>query len=107
MERPDLSKLTEEQKDQLILKLFDYIERLESRVKELEERLSKNSGNSSKPPSSDGFNKPNPKSRRNKDKKKKVGGQKGHPGATLQRTQNPDIINDHDPRVLSQTQAFC
>lgn len=43
MERPDLTKLTEQQKDNLIVLLFDYIERLESRVKELEERLSKNS----------------------------------------------------------------
>ena len=32
MERPDLTKLTEQQKDNLILLLFDYIERLEARV---------------------------------------------------------------------------
>lgn len=98
MERPDLTKLTEQQKDNLILLLFDYIERLEARVKELEERLSKNSSNSSKPPSSDGYKKPDPKSLRNKNKKKKkVGGQVGHKGSTLKQTDNPKFIAHHDP----------
>lgn len=98
MERPDLTKLTEQQKDNLILLLFDYIERLEARVKVLEERLSKNSNNSSKPPSSDGYNKPDPKSLRNKNKKKKkVGGQVGHKGSTLKQIENPKFVTHHDP----------
>lgn len=70
---------------------------LTAKVKELEDRLAKNSNNSSKPPSSDGFNQPNPQSRRNKNKKKKRGGQKGHKGTTLKRTANPDKIEDYDP----------
>ena len=37
------------------------IDKLNEKVKSLEERLNKNSKNSSKPPSSDGLNKPNPK----------------------------------------------
>ena len=40
-------------------------------------KLSKNSSNSSKPPSSDDITKP--KSTKKKDKKRKIGGQKGHP----------------------------
>jgi transposase len=54
---------------------------LMARVKELEEQLSKNSCNSSKPPSSDGFKKT--KSLREKREKPK-GGQKGHKGKTLE-----------------------
>lgn len=70
-------------------------------MKKLEERLSKNSNNSSKPPSSDGYNKPDPKSRRDKNKKKKkVGGQAGHKGSTLKQTENPKFITHHDP-------AYC
>ena len=38
------------------------IDKLNEKAKSLEERLNKNSKNSSKPPSSDGLNKPNPKS---------------------------------------------
>ncbi|MFT4665152.1 MAG: transposase [Polaribacter sp.] len=53
------------------------IEVLESRVKELEDQISKNSSNSSKPRSTDGFNKPAPKSLRGKSGLK-AGGQKGH-----------------------------
>ena len=95
---PELTKLTETEKDQLIIAQAKLIQRLEQKIKQLEERVSKNSSNSSKPPSSDGFNKPDPKSRRHKNKqKKKVGGQKGHPGSTLKRTEHPTVITHHDP----------
>jgi transposase len=94
---PNLSNLSHEQKDQLIYMLWEQVRVLTAKVKELEDRLSKNSGNSNKPPSSDGFNKPKPQSRRHKNKKKKVGGQKGHQGTTLKRSANPDKVESHDP----------
>jgi len=72
------------------------IAELEERVKSLEERLNKNSHNSSKPPSTDAYatKKPKPKSRRIKSGKK-VGGQKGHPGTILRMIDNPDEIVIH------------
>jgi len=68
---------------------------LESKVKSLEDRINTNSSNSGKPPSSDGFNKPEPKSRRGKSKKTR-GGQHGHRGTTLRRVNNPNSIEKHN-----------
>ena len=48
------------------------VQKLEVRVKELEDQLAKNSKNSSKPSSTDGFNRPVPKSMRKKSGKKAV-----------------------------------
>jgi len=58
------SNLSPEQKDELIVQLFEQIAKLTDEISELKSRLSKNSRNSSKPPSSDGYGKPKPKSRR-------------------------------------------
>jgi len=98
---PDLTRLTDGEKNTLILLLWEQnqllrqkVNQLEARVKQLEDRLAKNSQNSSKPPSSDGYNKPNPKSLR-KNSKRNHGGQKGHPGSTLKRAEIPDLIVDH------------
>jgi transposase len=60
----------------------------------VEDRLSKNSSNSGKPPSTDGYEKPAPKSRR-KRSGKKSGGQKGHEGHTLKMVEKPDEIMVH------------
>lgn len=88
------SNLSPEQKDDLIQQLFDQIAKLTSKLKELEGQLAKNSRNSSKPPSSDGYGKPKPKSRRGKSGKSS-GGQKGHKGNTLKQVKHPDEIVDH------------
>ena len=77
-----------------ITTLQDAVGVLSLRVKQLEDRLAKDSHNSSKPPSSDGFNKPNPKSQRQKSGRPS-GGQKGHPGRTLELADNPDTILVH------------
>ena len=73
---------------------------LRKRVRELEERLAKNSSNSSKPPSTDGFSKPKPKNLRKKSGKK-PGGQKGHKGHRLEPVENPDHTIAHDPLACS------
>lgn len=67
------------------------IEKLRARIRELEAQVNKNSRNSSKPPSTDGFKKPEPKSLRPKSNKS-TGGQKGHQGKTLGQDPNPDEI---------------
>ncbi len=88
------SDLSSEQKDDLIHQLFDQISRLTDRIKELESQRSKNSRNSSKPPSSDGYGKPKPKNSRKKSGKPS-GGQPGHEGHTLEQVDEPDEIIEH------------
>jgi hypothetical protein len=66
------------------------IAELEERVRVLESRLTQNSRNSSKPPSTDFVKeKPNPKSLRKKSGKK-PGGQDGHQGTTLEMVNHPE-----------------
>lgn len=72
------------------------IAQLNQTIHELKEQLNKNSKNSSKPPSSDGFKKPAPKSLR-KPSGKKAGGQNGHPGTHLAIITAPDETVKHMP----------
>jgi transposase len=97
-----LSQLSHAEKDALILMLQEQITALQEAVKQVQSRLNMNSRNSSKPPSSDGLNKPAPKSLRVKGKSPS-GGQKGHPGSTLSQATEPDKIIVHN--VPDQCQA--
>ena len=80
-----------------ISQLTKTVEELNQTIKQLQERLNKNSKNSSKPPSSDGFNKPNA----NKDRSlrqssgRKQGAQEGHEGKNLSVTSDPDHVEKH------------
>ncbi len=80
----------------VVIKLIDsmstIITELKERVKTLEDQLNKNSRNSSKPPSTDGFIKPKSQRRRSG---RSPGGQKKHPGYTLKMVENPDHIVPH------------
>lgn len=81
-----------------------YVEMLERRISELEERVrvlegraAQDSGNSNKPPSSDGLKKARVVSNREVSARK-PGGQPGRSGTTLAMSENPDVTIDvvHD-----------
>ena len=67
---------------------------LTARIEEL--RHKKDSGNSSKPPSSERLNKPAPKSLRTKSGKP-AGGQPGHKGSGMKIDREPDEVKEHRP----------
>jgi transposase len=74
---------------------------LTARLAELERRLGLNSRNSSKPPCSDGLNKP-PRVRSLREPTgKPTGGQRGHPGKTLRRPETPDTTINHYPAACA------
>ncbi|MBU0502702.1 MAG: transposase, partial [Candidatus Margulisbacteria bacterium] len=64
-------------------------------INELEARLSKNSHNSSKPPSSDGLSKPPRTQSLREPSSRPPGGQTGHPGKHLSLVDNPDEVIRH------------
>ena len=74
---------------------------LHARIAELERRLGLNSGNSGKPPSSDGLKKAVRISSLREKSGKKSGGQPGHPGKTLRQTAAPDATIDHFPETCA------
>jgi transposase len=89
----DRTALNQLSKDALVALLLAQ----EARIAELERRLGLNSSNSGKPPSSDGLNKPPRVSSLRERSGKKTGGQPGHPGETLRRSETPDAVVDHYP----------
>src|SRR4051794_6993474 len=68
----------------------------DARIAELERQLATSSRNSSKPPSSDGLDKPAPKSLRGRSGRK-PGGQPGRSGRTLRQVAVPDEVVIHEP----------
>ena len=97
-----------EQRDQTIAEVEGKLEQLQEVVAELHQRLGKNSRNSSKPPSSDGYSKPSVAQQKEEEGRKnkrslrkrswrKPGGQDGHEGAHLERVQVPDEQVPHEP----------
>ena len=80
--------------DRRIHTLEQRVEDLQTQVHQLQDQLAKNSRNSSKPPSTDGFKKPEPKSLREKSTRLS-GGQPGHAGQTLAMVGKPDRIEPH------------
>lgn len=97
-----IGKAFDQGKEAMIALFHITIRQLASRIQGLEDRVSKNSQNNGKPPSSDGPNKPAPKSRRKRNGKKS-GGQPGHEGHTLKAVLKADKIKVHP---VSQCQ-FC
>ena len=73
--------------------------------KDLLRRVRMNSTNSSKPPSSDGYGKPSPKSLRVKTGRK-PGGQPGHKGHSVFLPHEPDEFVDHYPKKCESCPNF-
>lgn len=87
----------------LILAQQEEITALKAVIADLTARLSQNSANSHKPPSSDGLTKkPLIKPALPKQTGKKPGGQPGHPGKTLHFVDKPDLIHTHQPTQCHQ-----
>jgi transposase len=83
-----------------LLPLKEQLAQATARIKELEDRLAKDSRTSSKPPSSDGLARPPRSSRRPSEKR--PGGQPGHPGQTLLMREHPEEVVRHRPDVCQQ-----
>src|SRR6266699_568979 len=91
------------QQSLLMQQMQEQIAALTQQVKDLQDRLAKNSHNSSLPPSSDRFVR-QPKSLRTKSEKQ-TGGQEGHPGTTLRFSQAPDEVIEHLVSVCHASSA--
>ena len=81
----------------------EQIEALSAWVKELEDQAKTTSRISSKPPSSDGYQRP-PRSLRQRSGKA-VGGQPGHPGSALSLVAEPDRVIVHSPATCAGCQT--
>jgi transposase len=71
------------------------------RIAELEARLRQTPRNSSRPPSSEGLDKPPPRRSLRKRSGRKPGGQDGHEGTTLARVPRPDREVRHEPAAAA------
>ena len=101
MDRAALGKLTKGDLIELLLaqevRHAAEMAALRGRIAELQRQVGLNSGNSGKPPSSDGLKKPSRVGNLRQPSGKQSGGQPDHPGKTLRRTETPDTTVDHYP----------
>jgi transposase len=95
-----VSAPTYEQLAALVVALQARIAEQDARIAELERQLAASSRNSSKPPSTDGPDKPAPKSLRGRSGRK-PGGQPGREGRTLRQVERPDEVVVHEPGSCS------
>ena len=101
MNRKDLENKSKEELIDLVCDLYAIVESLTKTVQILQDEVAslkktKNSNNSSLPPSHDLFKHKNQSLREKSNKK--TGGQKGHKGRTLEMSSNPDNIIIHKPQ---------
>src|SRR5205085_12363705 len=86
--------------ERIIAQLQARIAEQDAEIAELKRQLAASSRNSSKPPSSDGLDKPAPKSLRGRSGRK-PGGQPGREGRTLRQIERPDEVVVHEPGACS------
>src|SRR4051794_10696581 len=86
--------------ERMIAQLQARIAEQDAEIAELKRQLAASSRNSSKPPSSDGLDKPAPKSLRGRSGRK-PGGQPGREGRTLRQIERPDEVVVHEPGACS------
>lgn len=107
LENAELRGLVSELREALEV-LKEQVQQLQEENKELLRRLNMNSNNSSKPPSSDGYNKPKPVSLRKKSDRK-PGAQRGHKGAGVSLPPKADKIIACVPTACANCERadFC
>ncbi len=89
----------------LVGEMIQAIVLLAQKVQELEDKLAKDSHNSSKPPSNDGMGKPKRTRSLRKSSGKKSGGQTGHPGSRLAMVEKPNKVKRCRVEICVQCQA--
>jgi transposase len=100
-------RLSYEELEGLVAELRARVVEQDRVIGELRTRLAKNSSNSSKPPSSDGYGKPSAEEKKKKGRSlrkrsgRKPGGQDGHEGAHLERVEVPDGEVLHEPEACA------
>lgn len=88
-----------------LIELAQQLQKQSVIIQELQAKAAKNSRNSSKPPSSDGYSKQNRTTSLRPKGQNPNGGQPGHQGETLKLVEDPDKIETHDKVCCEKCQA--